>query len=28
MGNLMAKIRQWLRLGKKPDAPKHDTDTP
>jgi len=28
MGNLVAKIRQWLRLGKKPDAPKHGTGAP
>jgi len=28
MGSLIAKIRKWLRLGKKPDATKHDTGTP
>jgi hypothetical protein len=27
MGSLIAKIRKWLRLGKKPDGTKHDTDT-
>jgi hypothetical protein len=26
MGNFVAKIKKWLGLGKKPDAPKHDTD--
>jgi hypothetical protein len=26
MGSLIAKIRK-LRLGKKPDGTKHDTDT-
>jgi len=28
MGSLIAKIRMWLRLGKKPDATKHDTGAP
>ena len=28
MADLIAKIRKWLRLGKKPDATKHDTGTP
>jgi len=28
MASLIAKIRKWLRLGKKPDATKHDTDAP
>jgi len=27
MASLVAKIRRWLRLGKKPDATKHDTGT-
>jgi len=26
--SLIAKIRKWLRLGKKPDATKHDTGAP
>jgi len=25
MASLIAKIRKWLRLGKKPDATKHGT---
>jgi hypothetical protein len=29
MGSLVAKIRKWLRLEKKPvDAPKHDAGAP
>ena len=28
MGNLIAKIRQWLGLEKKSDAPKHGSDAP
>jgi len=28
MADLIAKIRKWLRLGKKPDATKHDIGTP
>jgi len=28
MGSLVAKIRKWLRLGKKPGATKHDAGAP
>jgi len=28
MASLVAKIRKWLRLGKKPGATKHDTGAP
>jgi len=28
MAGLIAKIRKWLRLGKKPDTTKHDTGAP
>jgi hypothetical protein len=28
MGNLIAKIRKWLGLGKKSDTPTHGTDAP
>jgi len=28
MASLVAKIRKWLRLGKKPRATKHDTGAP
>ena len=28
MGNFIAKIKNWLGMDKKPDAPKHDTDAP
>jgi hypothetical protein len=28
MGNLIAKIRQWLGLEKKSDPPQHGSDAP